>query len=183
MEGNNRKTVVIYFLIVLLIAAWVIGFGCWPFLQWSPLNRWDEQVDINSGRIRRQWELAGIHVSKTIEETSISRMLAGETADKPAIWRTANTFSPLVHYSPHHQYHSAIYQLYQIELYWKMTPFTEEARKQTARDILALWQLNQGDDPVFEYLQKIGTLTQKKIGKSPIDAGELPSIQRVLEKQ
>jgi hypothetical protein len=185
-KSMKRKTAILGFLLVFFIAIWVVGLGCWPFLHWSPLNRWHEKVDLNTGRIRRQWELLGIYVSDTIEESAISRILATEIADKPANWRIVNTFSPLVNYSPHYSYHAAIWQIQELELDWKVVPFTEEAKKQAARDILMLWQLGKGYNPVNKYMQEIETISEKRIKNKPMEnkpitVDDLPDIKTFLK--
>lgn len=182
MSIVKRKTVIIGFLLFVLIFSWVVGLGCWPFLQWSPLNRRHEDVDIDSGRIRRQWELLGICVQETIEESAVSRELADEIAGQPENWQRVNTFSPLVHYSPHYKYHAAIYQISCLELNWKIVPFTDEAKRKSSRDLLKIWQFDKGYFPAVGYLIKIEELSAKHGKDSPVSVEDLPESETFREK-
>jgi hypothetical protein len=56
---------------VFLLAVVVIPF----FIPWSPLNCWHEEVDITTGRIRRQWMLLFVKVAESIEETPLSEVV------------------------------------------------------------------------------------------------------------
>src|SRR5436309_1304498 len=103
-----RFKVTLISVLLILVGGWVVGLGCYPFLTWSPLNCRYEDIDINTGRIRHQRLLLGICISERIEDSSISREL--QLGGAPADWRRANTFSPLVGYSPHYIFHSAVSQ-------------------------------------------------------------------------
>ena len=172
----------IYITIVAVAAIWVVGLGCWPLVVWSQLNCHHEDVDINSGRIRRQHYLLGLCVCETIEETSLSHLIMAETEKKPAEWRRVNTFSPLVHYSPHYKYHAAIYQISKVDQMWGSVPFTTAAKQRMAEDVLSLWQTGRGYFPVDDYLCKVESIHDKRLaGGEPIDVNELPAIESILK--
>lgn len=103
----KRRTLCVA-VVIAALAIWVVGLGCWPVLVWSRLNCSCEDIDINSGRIRHRRYLLGICVYTTVEETSLSRVASAGGAVESANWRCVNTFSPLVHHSPHYRYHNAI---------------------------------------------------------------------------
>lgn len=179
----KRRT--IYVVVSLAVAAtWVVGFGCWPVVTWSRLNCRYEDVDINSGRVRYQHYLLGLCVLETIEETSLSRLVADETEKKPAEWHRANTFSPMVLYSPHHRYHAAIFQISKLDLLWASADFTPTAKRQMGRDVLSLWQIGKGYFPVSDYLNAVESVCSKRLAsKEPIDIKELPTRASILERR
>jgi hypothetical protein len=79
---------------VLLLAVVVIPF----FIPWSPLNCWHEEVDITTGRIRRQRILLFVKVAESIEETPLSKVvLRGQPPTGTPLWHRINTFSPGTH--------------------------------------------------------------------------------------
>jgi hypothetical protein len=131
-------------LVAFLLAVCVIPF----FVQWSPLNCWHEDVDITTGRIRRQWILLFVKVSEVIEETPLSKVVSrGEPATEPPEWHRVNTFSPGIHYSPHYRYHGAGFQIRALAELWNDSAppdFPAELKEATARHVLALWR--EGSD-------------------------------------
>ena len=95
-------------LAVVLLVVTVVPF----FFQWSPLNCWHEEVDITTGRIRRQWILLFVKVSESIEDTPLSEVvLKGQPPSGTPQWHRVNTFSPGIHYSPHYRFHGAGHQI------------------------------------------------------------------------
>lgn len=177
----NRSTIIVAAILATL-AVWAVGLGCWPFVQWSPLNCRHECVDINSGRVRHQRYLLWTCIYETVEETSLSRLVAGNTADKPPDWRAVNTFSPLVSHSPHYHYHAAIVQISMLDMMWNSVPFTPAAKRQMAQDVLSLWQAGEGYFPVGEYLSKFEPLYRRELANGEaIDAKDLPTTESIIE--
>ncbi len=162
-------------LIVAVLAAWIVGLGCWPVVIWSPLNCSHEDIDVNSGRVRHQRYLLGLRIRKSVEKSSLSRLLADEVAGQPEYWRRVNTFSPLVGHSPHYLYHGAIAQVYKLEMLWDFAHFTPEAKRQTARDVLAFWQKGEGYFLAGDYLRRLESLADSRqhTGQA-IDVKDLP---------
>lgn len=172
---------VLTLLAAILLIVVVIPF----FLPWSPLNCWHEDVDITTGRIRRQWILLFVKVSESIEETPVSEIvLRGQFSPAAPQWHRVNTFSPGVHYSPHYRYHSAVHQIEQLVNLWQMPPplsFPAELKEPTARHVLALWQ-EGSDDRASDYIRQLYELLDAENRDALINAIatiEMPQIETV----
>ena len=170
----RRRTLCLAVLLA-LTATWVIGLGCWPFVTWSRLNCSCEDIDINSGRIRYRRYLLGLHVHTSIAETSLSRQVSADAGVDDPNWRCVNTFSPLVHHSPQYRYHGAISDVRLLESFWRTGRFTSSAQRQMARDILLLWQGNEGTSRTIHYLNEVDSMFSGRDEKV-IDIGDLPTI-------
>lgn len=164
------------------VLIWGVGLGCWPLLVWSPLNCTCEDIDINSGRIRYRRYLAGLCVYTSVKETRLSRILSESTDVGSADWHVANTFSPLVHHSPHHMYHGAIHQVHQIETIWDLYSFTPAAKQQMARDVVSLWHSDEGYHPVNYYLNELESGASGR-QDTTIDAKDLPTIEAISRRR
>jgi hypothetical protein len=178
----NRRTVYVVGSLA-VVTIWVVGFGCWPVVIWSPLNCQYQDIDINSGRVRYQRVMLGWCVHETIEETSLSRIVANETEEKIANWHRVNTFSPMVLYSPHYRYHAAIYQISELDLIWTSADFTPTAKRQMGQDVLLLWQVGKEDFLVSDNLKAVESMCEKRrASKEPIDINELPTTESILKR-
>lgn len=164
------------------VVIWVVGLGCWPLLFWSPLNCTCEDIDINFGRIRYRRYLVGLCVSTSVRETSLSRIISYTSALGSADWHCANTFSPLVHHSPHYSYHGAINQVHQLEIFWDLYNFTPAARQQMARDVISLWHSDEGYDPVNYYLIELESVVSGR-QDTTIDTKDLPTIEAINRRR
>jgi hypothetical protein len=178
-----KKRLLYLVAILVALAFWVVGLGAWPLVQWSALNCSHDDIDINSGRIRRQHFLVGLCVNESVEESSLSRLVSEVAAERPPEWHRVNTFSPMVHHSPHYRYHGAIEQIREIEAIWQLAPFTAEAKRQVARDVLSLWQVDEGDSLVNDYLNPLSQFIPQRREPEPIGAGDLPSIETIKKRQ
>lgn len=124
--------------------------------QWSPLNCWHEEVDINTGRIRHTRYLLFCRIGDRMEDTWLSR-LANKPNNTPD-WRRVNTYSPGLHHSPHYQYHGAIHQIKVLEQADAVVPFDPSARRKVADTLLTLWQTTGSyldDDEFVERVSQI----------------------------
>src|SRR4051812_5443046 len=83
----RMKRIVLAIAIILIV--WVVGCGCYPFVQWSALNRSNRDVDINTGRFRHQRYLLGICIDEGIEESLLSRTL--DPTETSPIWQRCTT--------------------------------------------------------------------------------------------
>ncbi len=164
-------------LLVGLILAWVVGLGCWPFLTWSSLNCRCEDVDITSGKVRYQQYLFGFCVHERTVDTGMSLLVPSDDNGSPPEWRRVNTFSPLVHYSPHHGYHGAIYQIHLIDGMSAEVRFSPAARQRIIQDVLHLWQRDGSYVSASDYLQRVESLLSNSAGspQKMIEAADLPS--------
>jgi hypothetical protein len=125
-------------------------------LPWSPINCWHYDVDIHSGRIRYTRYFAFIRISQHIDESALSRALQRDELQRAhPKWKRALTFSPGVHNSPHYVFHSAISQIRELELIWRLGEYTPSARRSSAKRLLELWQQGQSDDAAKQYLREI----------------------------
>src|SRR5215213_5058884 len=78
------------------------------FFPWSPINCRYEDIDIQSGRIRKMRYFLFMKVSERVGPSSISRAPMPEDFSRDQFhWRRVNTFCPTIRHSPHHQYHGA----------------------------------------------------------------------------
>jgi hypothetical protein len=156
-------------LAVVFLAAVVVPY----FVQWSPLNCWHEDVDITTGRVRRQWILLFVKVSETIEGTPLSEVvLRGQRAATSPQWHRINTFSPGIHYSPHYRYHGAGHQIRTLAELWSLPApqsFPPELKEPTARHVLALWQ-EGGDDRASAYIMQLYELMAEQDRSGLIEA-------------
>jgi hypothetical protein len=169
---------------VTALLAWSVGLGCWPVVIWSPLNCSYEDIDISSGRIRRQHYLLGICVHETIVDTALSQFADPDGKRLAPEWRQVNTFSPMVHYSPHHQFHGAIYQAKQIEEFWEIVPFTPAAKREITRTLIFLWHRDGSYLSASRYLAPIEALVEKAVrtrrqAATLIDTRDLPRVDEM----
>jgi hypothetical protein len=102
--------------------------------QWSPLNCWYDEVDIQSGRIRHTWLLLYCQVSQREEETWLSK--AADSKGKSPEWRRVYTFSPGSRISPHHTYHGAIHQIKVLKSVEDLIPLDPAARRCVANQVI-----------------------------------------------
>jgi hypothetical protein len=176
----TQRRLVLFAVLFSIAATWIVGLGCWPLLIWSPLNCRHEDIDITSGRIRYQKCLLGLCVYEFVTDTEMSLLVRPNENGSPAVWRRANTFSPLVHYSPHYSYHAAIYQVRSIEAMWSMASFTPAAKQKIVQNVLFLWQRDGHDRTAGRYLNSIDSLieelTRSRRGdEKAIDIADLPT--------
>lgn len=169
---------------VFLLAVVVIPF----FIPWSPLNCWHEEVDITTGRIRRQWILLFVTVAESIEETPLSEVvLRGQPPTETPQWQRINTFSPGVQYSPHYRYHGAGQQIRELAELWQLPPpqsFPEELKEPTARHVLALWQ-EGSDSHAGDYLTELSALLHDESRDALIETIaniEMPKLETVGDR-
>ncbi|MBI1314323.1 hypothetical protein GC176_23760 [bacterium] len=151
--------------VLALTGVWVVGLGCYPLVRWSLLNCRHEEIDINSGRIRRQRFLVGLCINAQIEESPLSLALSHVVA-KPD-WRRVNTFSPFVRQSPHYRFHSSIQQTRQLQVIWRLAEFTPEARQESCQRVLELWQSEQNDSAADDYLDALARLAMNRDSDAP----------------
>lgn len=146
------------------------------FFQWSPINCWHYDVDINSGRIRYTRYFAFICVRQKIEESALSRALEPRDyfSSKPN-WQRVVTFSPRIHYSPHYIYHSAMNQIRELKLDWKVGDFTPAARKASAKHVLELWRSGLSDSDARAYLVALERISDTNSNSSKMDEKDLPT--------
>jgi hypothetical protein len=131
--------------ILLALGVWLIGFGGFPFIYWSPLNCKYEDVDIHTGRIRTTRMLVWLKVSERIEDSALTKALAAEDVlgTEPE-WRRVNTLSPGIGNSPHYAFHGAISQIGELESFWESFPLNPQMKRETALTVLSIWNERGG---------------------------------------
>jgi len=161
-------------LAALAIPTLIVTFLISGFFEWSPLNCWHDDVDINTGRVRHTRFLLYCAIADRTEDSWLS--LAVPNPDISPDWRHVNTFSPGVHHSPHYQFQGAIHQIQTLEVADGTTPFEPEARRKVASKLLASWQLTGSDVEAGEYVEKVAqtAITLNKAGASVFRSSDLP---------
>lgn len=170
LRKSHRFRIVLSILISTAIAS-LFASGA---IQWSELNCWHDDIDINSGRVRHTRFLLYYQIDDRTEETWLSRVCDGPKLSPD--WRRVNTFSPFVHYSPHYRYHGAIDQIEMLQLCDEMVPFESDARRKAVLGLLELWQKTGSYHDADRYVHEIETVVFKlrHDGASIVKAGDLP---------
>jgi hypothetical protein len=143
---------------------------------WSRLNCWRSEIDINSGRTRQIRFLFWIPFTGPVNDSPLTKALTAEDlAGRPEDWNSVNTLSPRQHYSPHHNFHGAFFQIHMLESCWESGRLTPAARRETARTVLRLWQEGGNYHRAGEYIETVGdkAFEAEKQGKV-IELNDLP---------
>ena len=145
-------------------------------VQWSPLNCWHEDVDINSGRVRHTRFLLYCQIGERIEDTWVSQNANNPNTEVD--WQRVNTFSPGVHHSPHYRYHGAIGQIKSLQIVESAIPFEPGARRRVADTLLALWQSNDSYLAADEYIREISqaAISLHEVGASEVSESDVTAI-------
>lgn len=174
MRFPNLKTRRYWIAIGTVVPALTVLFLISGFFQWSPLNCWHDDVDINTGRVRYTRYLFFCLVSDRTEDTWLSH--AHNDSNGAPDWRRVNTFSPGLGHSPHYRFHGAIYQINTLERADSMISFDPAARRKVADTLLKLWQHGGSGfdaDQFVEYVAQAAFAMHKK-GASVFKASDVP---------
>jgi hypothetical protein len=146
-------------------------------IQWSPLNCWHDEIDINTGRYRHTQFLCYYKVNERTEDTWLS--LAHESHNSAPDWRRVNTFSPCVRYSPHYRFHGTLSQVKTLEVLEHIIPFEPTARRKIAETVVESWQNSGSDEDSDRYVQEIAeiALALHSRGASIVKANDIPGEQ------
>ena len=80
-------------------------------------------------------------VTSSIRDSVLTGVLSPEDLSvRPADWHPVTTLSPGQHYSPHHYFHGAIFQIHMLESCWETGKMTPAARREMARQVMQLWR-------------------------------------------
>jgi hypothetical protein len=148
------------------------------FFPWSPINCWEDSIDIAGGRYRYHRYLFWIPVAERIEDTPLTeryRKLIGEPPDP--IWRRVNTFSPGVHHSPHYFHHGSLYAAKKLDAILNANRFTDEARACAIKEFLHRLQTDDDDFKVSDFVMQLRELLNddEKANRS-IQAKDIASL-------
>ena len=168
-------------LIIIPITITAIGLAIYYvilpfFFPWSPICSENQFIDINTGKSKRAQYLLYIKVSESIGDTAISSLL---NIDASPNWHPVNTFSPGIRYSPHYYFHGAFHQINQILRCWSMCEFSDDAKKESAKNVLKLWQTHKDDYLADKYISALftGLIPQMRSG-NVITTYDLPPIEQ-----
>jgi hypothetical protein len=145
-----------------------------PWAAWSAMNCRDQEINIKTGQARYSRYLWYIKISERVEDTTLSKILGGESVHAADIapWHMVNRFSPGRHYSPHYRFHGALHQAAEVELLFEMLEPDGTRKKQIVRDLLTLWQANGNYFGARRYLATLSeeaneVLEKKYLGSFP----------------
>jgi hypothetical protein len=151
-----RRRLLVALLLLVLTPAALFGLSLLGFFPWDPLNCWQNDIDITSGRIRYSRYLFWIPIRTTVFDSALTGALSPEDlAGRPAEWHPVATFSPGLHHSPHYMYHAAFSQIRELEISWDFGKMTPAARRETARNLLGLWQHAGSYFRAGDYIQAV----------------------------
>ncbi len=135
-------------------------------LPWNSINCWHEDVDIGTGRIRSTRYLCWIAVRTGVTNSALTDALQPpELQATNAAWRRVLTLSPGIRNSPHYSFHSAIAQIHELELLWRLADFTPAAKRASALRLLSAWQAAGDDGAAGQFLRCLGEFCQPQGGE------------------
>jgi len=137
-----KKRILIAVFVSALVLALVLGPWVIPFFRpWSTINCRRQEINIKTGHARYCRYLWFVKVSESVEDTALSKALAGESVDAADIepWHTVNIFSPACTHSPHCRFHGALAQARQLDRMFKRFVPNAQRDREVAREILRLW--------------------------------------------
>lgn len=147
--------------------------------KWPKLGSEFDDVDINTGRIRRTHYLLYCKVRERIEDSILTRTISQFPDGVEPAWQRAYTL-PIMGRNPYHPpYLLAISQIRQVELSWQLCSFSDEAKKHMARAVLDKWQSDGKASGVEEYIHHVWDMAREKTKADPkavISVADLESI-------
>lgn len=163
-------------LVVVAIPLSLLALSPFGLFPWSSVNCWQDDIDINSGRIRHTQFLLWMPVSRSVQDSALTNALfPEERTGSGANWHPVVTVSPGLHHSPHYQFGGTITQIQDLEICWEVGKMTPAARRETARHVLGLWQQTGNYGRAGEYIQSVWERAREAEKKEKvIDVGELP---------
>ena len=139
---------------LLLVAGGVLVYVAVYGRTGGPLRRLHEEVDLNSGRIRRTHYVLLFQTSQHIEQTALSKSQANPPASGPN-WRLSRAMGGGRSIGTHWGYRSPLTQVRILEALWEVGDLTDEAKQQVADTVLALWHSEGGLKEADDYLRSI----------------------------
>jgi hypothetical protein len=175
-RSSPRRFLLRSLLVLVAIPPSLLALSMLGLFPWSGVNCWQNDIDITSGRIRYTRYLLWIPVQRSVWDSALTRAVSPTaTTDSRADWHPVVTLSPGLHHSPHYRFHGAIHQIQELEFCWESGEMTPAARKETARQVLRLWQQNLNYFQTTDYLRAVWERARDAEKKgNVIDAGDLP---------
>jgi hypothetical protein len=175
-RSSPRRFLLRALLVLVAVPPILLALSLFGLFPWSGVNCWQNDIDITSGRIRYTRYLLWIPVQRSVSDSALTNVVApAMNTDSRADWQPVVTLSPGLHHSPHYRFHGAIHQIQELEFSWVFGKMTPAARKESARQVLRLWQQDLSYMRATNYIQAVWERAQdaEKKGKV-IDAGDLP---------
>ena len=148
------------------------------FFPWSPIHCEHQHIDLNSGRARFTQMRFFLPISQKFEHTPISEAIGITELDVPdGDWMPVNTFSPGVTHSPHYFFHSAFGQAHELDLLWRVSNFTDDARRESAMTVLELWKASGRDSGADGFLSEL-----TKMANLAVTAEDVKAIAKMENK-
>jgi hypothetical protein len=177
MSKRIRKIVFGLLMVLAISSAFVVV----PiFMPWTKLNCSDQELDINSGRLRLSRYVLFFRISQRIEDSPLTKALPADLLHHDAEWHMVNRFSPGVRHSPHYAFHSGIHQIRTLENMWQMLDLGPHIRQRTASHVLALWKHSGGDWLAGDYIYGLMDLDKsnnKENSLRKLVALEMPKLE------
>ena len=174
--NGHRRLLVRAVMLVGAIPLTLLALSTIGFFPWSTINCSQSDIALNSRRTRHTRYLLGIPITRSVQDSALTRALSHEdTADLGENWQPVVTLSPGLHHSPHYRFHGAIGQIRELEICWEFGKMTQEARRQTARQVLHLWRQTGNYFEAGRYIQAVWLrAVEAKNGGKSIDVRDLP---------
>ncbi len=175
-RSSPRRFLLRGLLVLVAVPPILLALSLLGFFPWSGVNCWQSDIDITSGRIRYTRYLLWIPAQRSVSDSALTRAVSpATTTDSRADWHPVVTFSPGLHHSLHYRFHGAIHQIQELEFSWVSGKMTPAARKESARQVLRLWQQELSYMRATNYIQAVWELAQDAEKKgNVIDAVDLP---------
>jgi hypothetical protein len=177
---SKRFKYLVLGLLTLLAILTVILFIVPVFMPWTRLNCSDQELDINSGRLRFSRYVLFYRVYQRIEDSRLTKALPADLLRPEAEWYMVNRFSPGIHHSPHYIFHGGIHQIRTLETTWKMLNLSSDIRQRTASHVLALWNHAGNDSLAGYYISGLMDLDEAKTRENSIHklaSLEIPKLE------
>ena len=176
IRSSPRRFLLRSLLVLFAVPLFLLALSLLGLFPWSGVNCWQNDIDITSGRIRYTRYLLWIPVQRSVSDSALTKVVApAMNTDSRADWQPVVTLSPGLHYSPHYRFHGAIHQIQELEFCWQSGKMTQLARKESAGQVLRLWQQNLSYFQATDYIQAVWDLARDAETKGKvIDGGDLP---------
>ena len=140
----------------LVVAAFIGAPFLVPLLiPWSGINCRVSEIDLLTGERRASRLLYWVPIYRRISATPVSSVLGTSNVGLGRDWRRVGTSTLFVSHSPHYSFHSAYQQPRRFELIWEEVEFSEEARRESAQELLERWRLDDSDSAGDDYLNEL----------------------------
>jgi hypothetical protein len=173
-----------YIILIVLLVLMLAEVACSILDPSSRINCVQEDVDIQTGRIRIQRYVLFIRVTDQIKETRISRIWGEYFGGYPdPIWRRVNTFwgFDVCGSSPHHAYHGAVEAARVLEMSFALALFSKEAQRKAVQTFFQLLQAEHNDKSASRYAHFVAMQSVQKEKQGIMEEGDIPSFDEWVD--